>query len=152
MRVKVAKMLCYFRDAFIVCIVNSLTSVFAGFVIMFYTGFLAKETDRAVYYFADGGLPVAFEMFPIAFTKPQLSPFWAILFFLMLIAISLNTQVVLVETVATSLTDRFVQLRKYKWLTVLVLCFSLFLLGLTLTTKVRCRKWVHNSSSQGKHL
>jgi len=149
MRVKVAKMLYtvfVFRDAFIVCIVNSLTSVFAGFVIIFFTGFLAKEMGTDINHFATGGFHAAFGVFPFAFTKLPLSPFWAILFFLMLIAISLNTQVVYVETVATSLTDRFVQLRKYKWLTVLVLCISLFLLGLTLTTRVRCGKWVHNSS------
>ena len=45
-------------------------------------------------------------------------------------------QFVLVETVTTSLMDRFPKLRQYKLLTVMVVCAVFFLLGLTLTTNV----------------
>ena len=45
-------------------------------------------------------------------------------------------QFVLVETVITSLMDRFKKLRDYKLITVITLCCIFFLLGLTLTTNV----------------
>ena len=46
----------------------------------------------------------------------------------------------LVETVTTSLMDRFTKLRNYKFLTVLGLCTFFFLLGLTLTTDVSIKR------------
>ena len=45
-------------------------------------------------------------------------------------------QFVLIETVTTSVMDRFPKLRNYKLLTVIALCSFFFLLGLTLTTNV----------------
>lgn len=52
-------------------------------------------------------------------------------------------QFVLVETVTTALMDRFIKLRNYKLLTVMVLCTIFFLLGLTLTTNVSNSTEIH---------
>ena len=52
----------------------------------------------------------------------------------------ISFQFVLVETVTTSLMDRFTKLRNYKFLTVLCLCTFFFLLGLTLTTDVSIKR------------
>lgn len=121
-------------DAITVAFGNCLTSFFAGFVIFSYLGNLATTLDVPVGEVADSGPSLAFVVYPYAVTKIPPSPFWAIIFFLMLITLGVDSEFVLVETVTTSALDRFPTLRKYKFVTVVTICFTFFLLGLTLTT------------------
>ncbi|XP_052098390.1 sodium- and chloride-dependent neutral and basic amino acid transporter B(0+)-like [Mytilus californianus] len=121
-------------DAITVALGNCLTSFFAGFVIFSYLGNLASILDVPVGEVADSGPSLAFVVYPYAVTKIPPSPFWAIIFFLMLITLGVDSEFVLVETVTTSTMDRFPTLRKYKFVTVLTICLIFFLFGLTLTT------------------
>ena len=121
-------------DAIIVAFGNCLTSFFAGFVIFSYLGNLATILNVPVEDVADSGPSLAFVVYPYAVTKMPVSPLWAIIFFLMLITLGVDSEFVLVETVTTSTMDRFPKLRKYKFMTVLTICCIFFLLGLTLTT------------------
>ncbi|XP_060551998.1 sodium-dependent proline transporter-like isoform X1 [Ruditapes philippinarum] len=122
------------RDAIAVSLGNCLTSVFAGFVIFSYLGNMSHELGVPIEDVARSGASLAFTVYPYAVTLLPASPFWAIIFFLMLLTLGVDSQFVLVETVTTALMDRFIVLRKYKLLTVMVLCAIFFLLGLTLTT------------------
>nr|WLN44359.1 AAT4 [Sinonovacula rivularis] len=122
------------RDAISVALGNCLTSVFAGFVIFSYLGNLSHELGVPIDEVAKSGPSLAFIVYPYAVTKLPAAPFWAIIFFLMLITLGVDSQFVLVETVTTALMDRFVKMRDYKLLTVMILCVIFFLLGLTLTT------------------
>jgi len=121
-------------DTLTVSIGNCLTSVFAGFVIFSYLGALSKEIGVPIEDVAKSGPSLAFVVYPYAVTKLPVAPFWAIIFFLMLLTLGVDSQFVLVETVMTSLMDRFPKLRAYKLLTVILVCAIFFLLGLTLTT------------------
>lgn len=122
------------RDTLIVTFGNCLTSVFAGFVIFSYLGYLSTYMGLPVDEVAKSGPSLTFVVYPFAVTKMPVSPLWAILFFVMLITLGVDSEFVLVETVITSLMDRFPKLRKYKLFTVMVTCALFFLLGLTLTT------------------
>ncbi|XP_076464972.1 sodium- and chloride-dependent neutral and basic amino acid transporter B(0+)-like isoform X2 [Babylonia areolata] len=124
-----------FRDAVLVSVGNCLTSVFAGFVIFSYLGFLATELNEPVGDVASGGTTLAFVVYPFAVTKMPVSTLWAILFFIMLITLGVDSQFVLVETVTTSFMDVFPKTRKFKFCVVMGFCFVFFLLGLTLTTE-----------------
>lgn len=122
------------RDSIAVSIGNCATSVFAGFVIFSYLGSLAKTLDLPIEDVAKSGPSLAFVVYPYAVTKLPVAPLWSILFFLMLLTLGVDSQFVMVETVTTSLMDRFPKIRHYKLLTVIACCTVFFLLGLTLTT------------------
>ncbi|XP_064626053.1 sodium- and chloride-dependent glycine transporter 1-like isoform X2 [Lineus longissimus] len=123
------------RDALIVSLGNCLTSIFAGFVIFSFLGYLAKELNTTVDNVAQSGAGLAFVVYPDAVTRMPISPLWAILFFVMLITLGLDSQFTLMETVVTALIDRFPdKLRKRKTWVILVLSLVLFVLGLLLCT------------------
>jgi len=121
-----------FRDSLIVAFGNCLTSLFAGFVIFSFLGFLANQTGQEVGDVASGGTGLAFVVYPAAVTEMPLSPLWAILFFLMLVTLGVDSEFVLVETVVTSIMDMFPNTRRYKTFLVFTCCLGFFILGLPL--------------------
>ncbi|KAG5848884.1 sodium- and chloride-dependent glycine transporter 2-like [Anguilla anguilla] len=120
---------CY-RDTIIVTCTNSATSIFAGFVIFSVIGFMAHELKVPIEKVADEGPGIAFVVYPEALTRLPLSPFWAIIFFLMLLTLGLDTMFATIETIVTSVSDEFPKyLRKHKPIFTLVCCISFFVLG-----------------------
>lgn len=122
------------RDSLIVSIGNCLTSFFAGFVIFSFLGFLAKELGTTVDLVAEDGVGLAFTVYPDAVTRMPVSALWALLFFIMLITLGLDSEFALVETVSSCLMDQFPLLRKHNILTLLAICVVLFIAGLPLCT------------------
>ncbi|XP_019899884.2 sodium- and chloride-dependent glycine transporter 2 isoform X3 [Esox lucius] len=126
---------CY-RDTIIVTCVNSGTSIFAGFVIFSVIGFMAHELKVPIEKVADEGPGIAFVVYPEALTRLPLSPFWAIIFFLMLLTLGLDTMFATIETIVTSVSDEFPKyLRKHKPLFTLICCACFFLLGFPMVTE-----------------
>ncbi|KAI3377356.1 hypothetical protein L3Q82_008560, partial [Scortum barcoo] len=126
---------CY-RDTIIVTCTNSATSIFAGFVIFSVIGFMAHELKVPIEKVADEGPGIAFVVYPEALTRLPLSPFWAIIFFLMLLTLGLDTMFATIETIVTSVSDEFPKyLRKHKPLFTLVCCISFFILGFPMITE-----------------
>ena len=78
------------------CIVVScdcFTGVFAGFAVFATIGFLAKSIGEPVEVYAESSGPgLAFITYPEALSKMPGSSFFAIIFFLMLLALGLCTQ------------------------------------------------------------
>ncbi|XP_016370139.1 sodium- and chloride-dependent glycine transporter 2-like [Sinocyclocheilus rhinocerous] len=126
---------CY-RDTLIVTCTNSATSIFAGFVIFSVIGFMAHELKVPIESVADEGPGIAFVVYPEALTRLPLSPFWAIIFFLMLLTLGLDTMFATIETIVTSVSDEFPKyLRKHKPQFTLVCCLSFFVLGFPMITE-----------------
>ncbi|XP_014666308.1 PREDICTED: sodium- and chloride-dependent glycine transporter 2-like [Priapulus caudatus] len=125
---------CY-KDALIVSLSNVLTSIFAGFVIFSVVGFLALELDKPIDKVVSQGAGLAFIIYPEVVTRLPLPPLWAVLFFLMLITLGLDSQFALLETVTTAILDTWPHLRERKTWVVFFCCVTGFIGGLIFCTQ-----------------
>lgn len=128
-----------YRDTFIVVCTNSATSIYAGFAIFSYLGYMAKSLGMNVEDIVNDGPGLAFQVWPEAMTQisetPWICGLFAILFFLMLYSLGVSTMIVTVETITTSLLDIFPILRQKRKQIVAGIITTLFLLGLPMVTQ-----------------
>ncbi|XP_059096087.1 sodium- and chloride-dependent glycine transporter 2-like [Tigriopus californicus] len=118
------------RDAVLIAFCNCGTSVFAGFVVFSILGFMAHIKNLAIKDVVAGGPSLAFVVFPEAVSAMAGSHFWALLFFVMLITLGLDSMFTLVETLTTAAMDHFKSLRPYKGHTVAATCLVGFFCGI----------------------
>ncbi|KAM9830989.1 sodium- and chloride-dependent creatine transporter 1-like [Syngnathus typhle] len=95
---------CY-QDAFVLALINSGTSFFAGFVVFSVLGFMAAEQGVDISKVAESGPGLAFIAYPKAVTLMPMAPLWAAVFFFMLLVLGLDSQFVGVEGLITGVMD-----------------------------------------------
>ena len=81
------------RDAITVSLANCGTSIFAGFVVFSYIGYLAHVTGQDVDKVVQAGQGLAFVVYPFAMTTIKGAPFWSCLFFIMMLVLGLDSTV-----------------------------------------------------------
>ncbi|XP_048037407.1 sodium- and chloride-dependent GABA transporter 2-like [Megalobrama amblycephala] len=97
---------CY-RDCFWLCLLNSGTSLVAGFAVFSVLGFMAHEQGVPIDEVAESGPGLAFIAYPQAVAMMPFPQLWAVCFFIMIILLGLDTHFVAVEAVVTSVIDLF---------------------------------------------
>lgn len=121
-------------DSILVPILNCGTSIFAGFVVFSVLGFMSHQTGLPVSTVATGGPGLAFVTYPEAITMLPIPHLWALLFFLMLYLLGMDSCFVQIEAIISSVTDAFPQLRRHKRLVALAALIILFLGSLIFVT------------------
>ncbi|KAJ8342900.1 hypothetical protein SKAU_G00328280 [Synaphobranchus kaupii] len=122
------------KDTLTIAIVNSLTSILAGFVIFSAFGYMSYLQNIPVGDIAVDGPGLVFVVYPQAIVTMPVAPIWAVLFFIMLLCLGLDSQFAMVEVMVTSLLDAFdgaiLRYLKHKEFVVLAVCCTAFLLGI----------------------
>lgn len=66
----------FHRDTLLITISNAMTSIFAGFVVFGFVGYLAYVTQQDISSVITPGMGLSFVIFPFAVTKLAGGPFW----------------------------------------------------------------------------
>ncbi|TNN64984.1 Sodium- and chloride-dependent GABA transporter 1 [Liparis tanakae] len=133
------------KDTLTISILNSVTSILAGFVIFSAFGYMSHLQGIPISDLAVDGPGLVYIVYPQAFANMPVSQLWAVMFFFMLLCLGLDSEVVnrtfaMVEVMVTSLMDEFHQqlmtFFKRKELFVLAICGAACLLGIPLVMQV----------------
>ncbi|KAJ1203896.1 hypothetical protein NDU88_007677 [Pleurodeles waltl] len=120
---------CY-RDAIITTSVNSLTSFFSGFVIFSFLGYMSQKHNVAISDVAKDGPGLIFIIYPEAIATLPLSSVWAVIFFIMLLTLGIDSAMGGMESVITGVIDEFKFLHRHRELFTLFIVVSTFLISL----------------------
>lgn len=82
-----------FRDALLTSFINSATSFVAGFVIFSVLGYMAHTSGVRIEDVATEGPGLVFVVYPAAIATMPGSIFWALIFFMMLLTLGLDSSV-----------------------------------------------------------
>ncbi|XP_053181799.1 sodium- and chloride-dependent GABA transporter ine isoform X1 [Scomber japonicus] len=127
------------RDALIVTVANSFTSLLAGFVIFSAIGYMAHIHHLPVNNISTGGPGLVFVVYPEVLSTMPVYQLWAPLFFFMLLCLGLDSQFATVEVAVTFIKDEFghkiMGFLKREELLTLAVCIICFLLGLPHVTQ-----------------
>lgn len=137
-----------FRDALLTSVINSATSFVAGFVIFSVLGYMAYASGRPIQEVATEGPGLVFIVYPAAIATMPGSIFWALIFFMMLLTLGLDSSVSFVnikitycckqyffqfggsEAIITALSDEFPRIGRHREIFVACLFSLYFLVGL----------------------
>ncbi|XP_059059228.1 sodium-dependent proline transporter-like [Achroia grisella] len=123
------------RSSIIIPLVNSGTSIWAGFVVFSVLGFAADRAGVPVGQVATAGPGLAFVTYPAAVTMMPAPNFWAVTFFIMLFFLGIDSMFVTIEAVIAGILDEFPYLRTRKKLITFLTCLVLFSLSIICNTE-----------------
>uniref|UniRef100_A0A8C6BCB4 Transporter n=1 Tax=Monodon monoceros TaxID=40151 RepID=A0A8C6BCB4_MONMO len=125
---------CY-RDALLTSTINCVTSFISGFAIFSILGYMAHEHKVNIEDVATEGAGLVFILYPEAISTLSGSTFWAVVFFVMLLALGIDSSMGGMEAVITGLADDFQVLKRHRKLFTFGVSFGTFLLALFCITK-----------------
>ncbi|XP_062325095.1 sodium- and chloride-dependent GABA transporter 2-like [Osmerus eperlanus] len=128
---------CY-KDCVYLCLLNSGTSFVAGFAIFSVLGFMAYEQGSDISTVAESGPGLAFIAYPRAVAMMPVPQLWAILFFIMIILLGLDSQFVGLEALITAISDMhpsFFHVGHRRKLLLLGISAGCFFIGLVMVTE-----------------
>jgi solute carrier family 6 GABA transporter-like protein 1 len=124
------------KDTVITCLVNTATCLLAGTVTFSILGHMAHNQGVPVQEVVNSGPGLVFITYPEVVLKLPGGSIWAIVFFIMLVIIGIDSEFCLVESLVTGIVDMWPEtLRPRRKLFTVGLCVVLFTFGLTMTTK-----------------
>ncbi|KAL0122368.1 hypothetical protein PUN28_007235 [Cardiocondyla obscurior] len=82
-----------YKDALLTSLINSATSFVAGFVIFSVLGYMARASGKSIQDVATEGPGLVFIVYPAAIATMPGSTFWALIFFMMLLTLGLDSSV-----------------------------------------------------------
>ncbi|XP_051784480.1 sodium- and chloride-dependent GABA transporter 2-like [Erpetoichthys calabaricus] len=128
---------CY-KDCIHLCLLNSGTSILAGFAVFSTLGFMAYEQGVSINEVAESGPGLIFIVYPYAISMMPLPQLWTFCLFLMIFLLGLDTQFTILEIIMATAKDMFAHLlqkeRRLQGL-LLLICISLYILELPMISE-----------------
>lgn len=121
------------KDAWLTALIDSGTSLLAGFVVFAVLGYMAWTSDTPVAELAASGPGLAFVVFPKALSLMPLAGLFSALFFLMLLSLGIDSAFSLIEPATAAILDtnqRAKVTRVSAWI-----CLAAFVTGILYTTR-----------------
>nr|XP_054766859.1 sodium- and chloride-dependent GABA transporter 1-like [Lytechinus pictus] len=128
----------FYRDSMIVSFLNVMTSIYGGVIVFSFIGFASYASELPINTEAVPGTYLFYQVFPRAFALMPGSRAWAFLFFLVVLLIWFNSQLVTVKSFIASVTDvlpSWLQGGYYPDIVVFGLCVLQFLIGIFMVTE-----------------
>ncbi|XP_043282022.1 sodium-dependent dopamine transporter isoform X2 [Venturia canescens] len=119
-----------YKDALLTSVINSATSFVAGFVIFSVLGYMAHASGRSIEDVATEGPGLVFIVYPAAIATMPGSIFWALIFFMMLLTLGLDSSFGGSEAIITALSDEFPLIGNHREIFVACLFTLYFVVGL----------------------
>nr|XP_031828165.1 sodium- and chloride-dependent betaine transporter-like [Nomia melanderi] len=125
---------CY-KDALITCVVNTLTCLLAGCVTFSILGHIASEQGTEVSEVVKSGPGLVFLTYPEVVLKLPGATMWAIIFFVMLFILGIDSEFCIVESFITGVVDNWPDvLRPHRNKFTIAICVMMFALGIPMVT------------------
>ncbi|CAN0136269.1 unnamed protein product [Lampetra planeri] len=128
---------CY-RDSIVLTLINSATSLFSGFVVFSFLGFMAQEQGVDISSVAEAGPGLVFVVYPRAISLLPVPAVWAALLFIMLILLGVDSEFAGMEGFVTGVMDIFPSQLSGKMRREVftgLCCLVSFLLSITMVTQ-----------------
>ena len=127
----------YFRDAIITCIVNTATGLIAGVLVFSILGYMAHIQEATIAEVVKSGPGLVFLTYPDLVLSLPGSVMWAIIFFIMLLVLGVDSEFCNVEALVTGIVDNWPEtLLKHRRIFTVGMCVFMFALGLPMCTEV----------------
>lgn len=126
---------CY-RDAMITCLVNTVTCLIAGIVTFSILGSMAHATNGTMESVVNSGPGLVFITYPEVVLRLPAAPVWAVLFFIMLAILGVDSEFCNVESLVCGVVDNWPQkLRKHRKLFTFCCVMFMFCLDIPMVTQ-----------------
>uniref|UniRef100_H2YV19 Transporter n=1 Tax=Ciona savignyi TaxID=51511 RepID=H2YV19_CIOSA len=128
----------FHRDVLVIGITNAMTSFLSGFAVFSSLGFMAKKLNVTMENVASSGPGLVFIAYPQSISLLPMPQLWGFLFFLTLLMLGFDSQVVHFECFVTYFIDGSKRLRSIRWhreITNAVMCFMSFCVGLAMVSE-----------------
>ncbi|KAK3607271.1 hypothetical protein CHS0354_002248 [Potamilus streckersoni] len=124
-----------YKDALITSAVNCGTSFMSGFVIFMILGYMSVEANVPIHKVATEGPGLVFIVYPAAIATLPGATFWAVMFFLMLLTLGLDSSFGGSEAIITAISDEFPVIGRHREIFVALLFSLYFIVGLAFCTQ-----------------
>ncbi|XP_047346351.1 sodium- and chloride-dependent creatine transporter 1-like isoform X3 [Vespa velutina] len=114
--------------------VNTLTCLLAGCLTFSILGHIALEQGTEVSEVVKSGPGLVFLTYPEVVLKLPGAPIWAIIFFVMLLILGIDSEFCIVDSFITGIIDNWPDLRPHRSKFTIVICILMFSLGLPMVT------------------
>lgn len=121
----------FYTSGMLLMSINTITSFFAGFVAFTILGYMSNYSGVAINEVVDAGIGFIFMVYTEALAKLPFASLNSLMFFGMLLFVGFTCQLIVIETVVTTVVDTWPHKLRYRRpLVLMVLCATMFLFSL----------------------